>query len=344
MVRGARGHLRSKNELRHLPGILGMVCAHDANLKRLNGPPREAAWFPKGGAGKNKAPKRVALAHSELTPIWSGQARWPELGLLLLLIVCGGLLRREDFFLNMPTPTIMARFGASIQNLRYGLDLSQKELAERAGLHRAFIAGIEAGRRNITLKTVDKLARALQVSTADLFSAPASPVVAPGASHSERPTDRYVDILFVENNPVDVRLTLEAFQHARITNHIHVVHDGAAALDFLLCAGERTGSATKRLPQIILLDLSLPKMSWLEVLRQVKQDPSTQAIPVIVLTASPKNRDIHESRRLGAENYIVKPLDFQNFSIITPRLQLDWALLRPAIAARTAPIAAAQRH
>lgn len=85
---------------------------------------------------------------------------------------------------------------------------------------------------------------------------------------------------------------------------------------------------------MVLLDLNLPKIPGLEVLRRMKQDPRTRRIPVIVLTASRRNQDIRESIRLGAETYIVKPVDFQSFSMATPQLQFDWALIRPSISQR----------
>jgi CheY-like chemotaxis protein/DNA-binding XRE family transcriptional regulator len=235
--------------------------------------------------------------------------------------------------------SIMALLGASVRRLRFRLDLSQEELAERSGLHRTYIAGIESGRRNVTLKSVDKLAGALKVSTAELLSAPtpAAPkpaAPAPGAPPWQRLASSLVDILYVEDSPDDVELTLAAFRQFRIANRIRVVHDGAEALDFLFCGGVYADRANERQPQIILLDLNLPKVPGLEVLRRVKREPRTQTIPVIVLTASRSSQDIYESRRLGAENYIVKPVDFQNFSLITPQLHFDWGLLRPAMQAR----------
>ena len=202
-------------------------------------------------------------------------------------------------------------------------------------MHWTYVSGIERGGRNITLKCLEKLAGALKVSTADLLTPPAESVFAVGGSPSQGGTAAsLVEILLVDDNSDDVEMTFEAFRQAGITNRVHVVRDGAEALDFLFCTGDYAYRTRETLPLMILLDLTLPKVSGLEVLRRVKQDSRTRMVPVIVLTVSKTNQDIIESRRLGAETYIVKPVDFQNFSLVTPQLQLDWGLLRPATSVR----------
>jgi two-component system response regulator len=107
------------------------------------------------------------------------------------------------------------------------------------------------------------------------------------------------------------------------------VRDGAAALNFLFGTGEYAHRERSSRPQMVLLDLNLPKVSGLEVLRRIKADPRTRSIPVVVLTASKQDRDITTSKRLGAEACIVKPVDFQNLSEVTPQLSLQWALVKP---------------
>lgn len=139
-----------------------------------------------------------------------------------------------------------------------------------------------------------------------------------------------VDILFVEDEAGDVEMTMQALNSANITNRIHVVRDGAAGLAFLFGTGKYARRERSSRPQMILLDLNLPKFSGLEVLRRVKADPRTSQIPVVVLTGSKNDRDIATSKRLGAEACIVKPVDFHNLSAVTPQLSLKWALLRPA--------------
>lgn len=208
------------------------------------------------------------------------------------------------------------------------MGLSQEKLAERAGLHRTYICDIENGARNVSLENIDKLARALGISVPTLFLPPESKEPQPKKPASNR-GKAIVDILLVEDNADDVELTLHAFEESRFTNHVHVARDGAEALDFLFCEGDHAQRPPAQSPQLILLDLNLPKISGLEVLRRIKADKRTRTIPVVVLTLSQRNTDISECRRLGAETYIVKPLDFQRLSQATPRLNLDWVLLNP---------------
>ena len=232
----------------------------------------------------------------------------------------------------MPGSGVIVRFGASVRSLRFRLGISQEELAERADLHRTYIAGIERGARNVTLKSMDKLAGALGVSTAALLDPAGKLAVRPGGPGSGLSNGKFLDILMVEDNQADVELTLHAFKKAIITNPIHVVYDGAEALDFLFCRGRYANRKMENRPQLVLLDLNLPRVSGLEVLRRIKSDPRTKTIPVIVLTASRRDRDIGECHRMGAATYIVKPVDFENFSKVTPQLSLRWALLEPALA------------
>lgn len=229
----------------------------------------------------------------------------------------------------MPASQITSRFGASVRSLRHRLGISQETLAERADLHRTYIAGIEGGSRNVSLKCVDKLARALQVSTATLFLHNGKPGGRAELSNGESFASQCVDLLIVEDNGDDVEMTLQAFKQARITNPVQVVHDGAAALDFLFCTGSFAHRKMEDRPQLVLLDLNLPKISGLEVLRRIKADRRTREIPVIVLTVSQKDRDIAECRRLGAATYIVKPVDFVTLGQATPQLNLNWTLLKP---------------
>ncbi|HKP04760.1 MAG TPA: helix-turn-helix domain-containing protein [Chthoniobacterales bacterium] len=209
------------------------------------------------------------------------------------------------------------RLGNAIKRERATLGISQEELAARAGLHRTYVSDVERGARNPSLESVQKLAEALEVSLPVLFE------------RSAGRRDSSVEILLVEDNPHDVRLTMHAFKKARLTNPIHVVADGEEALEFLFATGRYASRKDVPLPEVMLLDLNLPKKSGLEVLRQIKADPWTQNISVVVLTVSNQSRDVSECRRLGATHYIVKPVEFQNFSEITPRLNLGWSLIKP---------------
>jgi CheY-like chemotaxis protein/DNA-binding XRE family transcriptional regulator len=229
----------------------------------------------------------------------------------------------------MAAAEITSRFGASVRNLRHRLGISQEALAERADLHRTYIAGIEGGVRNVTLKSIDKLARALQVSTATLLLNAGGPDERGQLAIGESSTGKRVDILVVEDDPKDVELTSQAFKQARITNSVQVVHDGTEALDFLFCTGRFIHRKIEDRPQLVLLDLSLPKVGGVEVLRRIKANERTQAVHVVVLTALRDTEKLAECLRWGAETFIVKPLDFQRLSEATPQLNLSWELIKP---------------
>jgi len=145
--------------------------------------------------------------------------------------------------------------------------------------------------------------------------------------------DRTVEILLVEDNPSDVELALHALKKNNIANRIEVVRDGAEALEFIFATGAYADRQNAEHPRVILLDLKLPKVDGLEVLRQIKADPRTRAIPVVVLTSSREDRDIVESYNLGVNSYIVKPVDFEQFTESVRQLGMYWLLLNqpPAI-------------
>jgi CheY-like chemotaxis protein len=212
------------------------------------------------------------------------------------------------------------RLGSAIKEQRNALGISQEELAARAGLHRTYVSEVERGERNPSIASIEKLAQALEVTFTSLFERT--------GQHSG--SREAVEILLVEDNPIDVELTKSAFKKAQITNPLHVVGDGEAALDFVFARGSHGDRVKARPPQLILLDLNLPKKGGLEVLRELKGDERTKNIPVIILTISEEDRDINECRRLGAETYIVKPVSFQNFSKVTPFLSLSWVLVEPS--------------
>lgn len=140
-------------------------------------------------------------------------------------------------------------------------------------------------------------------------------------------SDSAVEILLVEDNPNDVELTLRVLQKNNISNRLHVVRDGAEALEFIFCTGAYSDRSIENGPKVILLDLKLPKVDGLEVLRQIKADPRTKTIPVVVLTSSREERDIVRSYQLGTNSYIVKPVDFEQFTEAVRQLGLYWLLL-----------------
>jgi two-component system response regulator len=136
-----------------------------------------------------------------------------------------------------------------------------------------------------------------------------------------------IDILLVEDNPSDVALALHAFKKHSLTNQIHVVRDGAEALEFIFCTGAYAQRDIAQIPKVILLDLKLPLVDGLDVLRQIRSDPRTHFIPVVVLTSSSVDRDIIESYELGVNSSIVKPVDFAQFTDAVRTIGMYWLLL-----------------
>jgi two-component system, response regulator len=136
-----------------------------------------------------------------------------------------------------------------------------------------------------------------------------------------------LEILLVEDNPRDVDLTLRAMKKHHLANRVHVVRDGQEALDFLFGEGEYSDRDMNHRPKLMLLDLKLPKVDGLEVLRRVKSDERTRAIPVVVLTSSQEEKDMIESYRLGVNSYIQKPVDFEKFLECVQHMGLYWLLI-----------------
>jgi two-component system response regulator len=135
------------------------------------------------------------------------------------------------------------------------------------------------------------------------------------------------DILLVEDNPNDVKLTLHAFKTANLGNPIIVARDGVEALDFLFCTGPHAGRRIEDTPKVVLLDLKLPRIDGHEVLKRIKADPRTAAIPVVVLTTSQEERDVLKTYELGANSYIVKPVDFEQFTQAIRDIGKYWLVL-----------------
>ncbi len=136
-----------------------------------------------------------------------------------------------------------------------------------------------------------------------------------------------VEILLVEDNAQDLELTHRALRKANLANHIHVARDGAEALEFIFCEGPHAARKIENSPKVVLLDLKLPKVDGLEVLKQIKTDPRTKNIPVVVLTSSKEQRDVVESYQLGVNSYIVKPVNFEGFAAAVQQLGMYWMLL-----------------
>jgi len=135
------------------------------------------------------------------------------------------------------------------------------------------------------------------------------------------------DILFVEDNPDDAELTLRALRKNQFTNSVFRVSDGEEALDFIFAKGKFSGRANSKKPKVILLDLKLPKINGIEVLREIKNHDETKIIPTVILTSSKEEIDIEECYNLGANSYIVKPISFDTFMKTVTDLGLYWLVL-----------------
>jgi len=136
-----------------------------------------------------------------------------------------------------------------------------------------------------------------------------------------------IEVLLVEDNARDAELAMRALRKRHLANKVVHVQDGAEALDFLFATGPYSNRDTNQCPKVVLLDLKLPKVDGLEVLRAIKADERTRTIPVVVMTSSREQRDLVESYQLGVNSYIVKPVEFDNFAAAVAELGCYWILL-----------------
>jgi len=136
-----------------------------------------------------------------------------------------------------------------------------------------------------------------------------------------------IEILLVEDNARDAELTVRALKKNNLANNLYIAKDGAEALDFLLCKGEYSKRDLTNLPKVVFLDLKLPKVSGLEVLKTIKGDKRISKIPVVVVTSSSEEPDVKEAYRLGANSYVLKPLDFEKFKTAISKLGYYWLVV-----------------
>jgi len=136
-----------------------------------------------------------------------------------------------------------------------------------------------------------------------------------------------VDVLLVEDNQQDAELTIRSLKKHKLANNISVVEDGAEALDFIFCKGKYSERDIKHPPRVIFLDLKLPLVNGLEVLRAIKQDARTKSVPVVVVTSSREDPDVKTAYELGANSYVVKPVDFESFTEAIGSVGLYWLLI-----------------
>ena len=139
--------------------------------------------------------------------------------------------------------------------------------------------------------------------------------------------DERADILLVEDNPNDVKLTLLAFKSANLANAVHVARDGVEALEYLYGDASSPDQELSQRPKLVLLDLKLPRLDGHEVLKRIKGDPRTAAIPVVMLTSSGEERDVMRTYEIGANSYIIKPVDFEQFNETVRTLGMYWMLI-----------------
>jgi len=136
-----------------------------------------------------------------------------------------------------------------------------------------------------------------------------------------------VEILLVEDSQDDLDMTLRSLRKANLSNHIQIARDGAEALEFIFCEGRHAGRRIENAPRMVLLDLKLPKVDGMEVLKRIKSDPRTKKITVVMLTSSREQKDVLESYHLGVNSYIVKPVNFEGFAAAIRELGMYWLVL-----------------
>jgi two-component system, response regulator len=139
-----------------------------------------------------------------------------------------------------------------------------------------------------------------------------------------------VEILLVEDNPADAEMTTRALRRNNLANRLRWVKDGEEALDFMFCTGAYAGRNPGSGPRLVMLDIKMPKVDGIEVLRRLKQNPTTRAVPVVVMTSSNEERDVVESYELGVNSYIVKPVEFEAFLETVAKIGLYWVLTNRA--------------
>ncbi|TLY28521.1 MAG: response regulator [Nitrospirae bacterium] len=223
--------------------------------------------------------------------------------------------------------------GKRLRDLRQRRGWSQEKLAEKSELHPTYIGSIERGQRNPSLVTLAKLVGALNVSLSALFNkASLSSEPAPQTGNKDagriRLDESIVEILLVEDSPSEAQLAIRALRKCNFSNQVHIARDGAEALELIFCTGAYAHRRMDQGPGAVLLDLGLPKVDGLEVLRRIRSDSRTRRMPVVVLTSSRSEKDLRECRKLGVMDYITKPVDFEQFSLTMPRLELYWLLLK----------------
>jgi CheY-like chemotaxis protein len=140
------------------------------------------------------------------------------------------------------------------------------------------------------------------------------------------PATSAIEILLVEDNPADAEMTLRALRRNNLANRVHWVKDGEEALEYMFCTGAYAGRSQAGVPKLVMLDIKMPKVDGIEVLRRLKAEPATRAVPVVIMTSSNEERDVMETYKLGVNSYIVKPVEFDAFLETVAKIGLYWVI------------------
>jgi two-component system response regulator len=224
--------------------------------------------------------------------------------------------------------TFLTDFGSFVREERKKLGLSQEELADRSGLHRTYITDVERGVRNMTFESALKLTRALDLAIDQMFAEFRRGNN--GHTSARLRTDvgsGPADLLLVEDDPRDAELTVAGLQRHALVNRITTAGSGHEALKVLRIDGENSTESSALLPHVVLLDLRLPDLDGIEVLRRIRAHARTTSVPVVILTASRSDVDQRECLRLGVSGYLTKPVDWVEFSLMMPTFGFRWMLL-----------------
>jgi two-component system response regulator len=217
---------------------------------------------------------------------------------------------------------LQSSFGTTVRISRQQLGISQEELAWRSSLHRTYVADVERGSRNVSLRNIANLAEALEISIGDLLNRASGGLALNAAEGKARKPG---EIILVEDSASDAELAVRALRRAGLMNPVVIIGDGETVLERLLGNGKRRTRRVGTLPLLVLLDIGLPKVSGGEVLRRLKGDERTRMIPVVMLTGSKSDQVITECARLGAVGYIIKPVGFDDLSRVSAKLNLRWS-------------------
>jgi len=225
---------------------------------------------------------------------------------------------------------ILVHFGLVVKSLRLEQKLSQEELAHRSGLHRTYITDVEHGSRNISLESISKIARALGISIADLFSmiAEYSTTATAEASVSytaETKKFEPVEIIVIEAEQSSHAVLSHTLQDWSVANRIHTFGNEREAFDFLFSnSAQKDRLANGR--KLILLDLQHPQLNSIQVLEKIRSQNGTRNVPVIVMTSSSNDSKLEQCKRLGIKEYLIKPVSFPDFANMLPQMGLQWHL------------------